>query len=140
MWKIILTLTNGMTCVLNDVRTGKPGWAECQPSGIEKFEFSFEGKDEDTGKKNTYHLLLAGMKEYNFFVEAIRSISGGGTQIINMWFLGKIPETGDVVGFILGNKITSLRTSEGKEYNGLPTIGWKRGVIGGKIIYLVSRG
>ena len=142
MWKICLTLTNGMVHTLNDVRTGKPGWGECQPSGIEKLEFSFEGKNLDTGKKDSYHLILAGMSEYNFFVEAMRSVSGGGTKIKGMWFLGKVPATtatNKIIGFILGDQIVQIQSNDGEEYNGMPTVGWKKGIVGGKVISLVTR-
>lgn len=139
MWKITLTLANGMKHTLNDVRTGKPGWSECQPSGIEKLEFSFEGKNTDTGKKDSYDLVLAGMTEYNFFVEVMRSILGGQTKIKGMWFLGKVPHTNRIIGFVLNDQIIQMQSNIGEEYNGLPTVGWKKGIIGGKAIYSVSR-
>ena len=139
MWKIHLTLANGMSHVLNDVRTGKPGWAECQPSGIEKLEFSFEGKNMDTGKKDSYHLILSGMKEYNFFVEAMRSISGGKTTIKGMWFLGKLPDSNKIMGFVLADQIASVVSIDGQEYHGTATVGWKKGIVGGKVLYSVTR-
>jgi hypothetical protein len=139
MWKIVLTLANGLKHTLNDVRTGKPGWGECQPSGIEKIEFSFEGKNMDTGKKDSYDLVLSGMSEYNFFVEAMRSVSGRKTTIKGMWFLGKVPLTNKIVGFVLGDQIAQIQSNIGEEYNGLPTVGWKKGIVGGKVIHSVIR-
>lgn len=132
MWKIKLTLIGGLTHELNDVRSGNPGWGDCQPVAIERLNFSFKGKDPKTGKEDSYELVLSGMKEYNFFVEASRSILGGKTKILGLWFLGKVPNTNQVIGFVLKESIMKISSIEGKEYSGFSTVGWKPGISDGK--------
>ena len=138
MWKIRLMLEGGLSHTLNDVRLGKPGWAECQPSKIEYLTFAFTGKDEITGKDSSYKIILSGMDEYNFFVEATRGVLGGKTTIKGLWFLGKILSTNRVVGFVLKDSILKVNTENGKEYSGFATVGWKSGVSG-KIIAEIRR-
>lgn len=139
MWKIKVTLQNGMIVVLNDVRTSNPGWADFSPVGILKVEFSFLGKDVDTGKDIVYDLVMIGMREYNFFVEAMRGIGNGKTVVKGLWFMGKVPNKNRVTGFVLRDKILSFNTEEGKEYLGMSTVGWKVGIIGDKVISTVVR-
>ena len=138
MWKIRLMLEGGLTHTLNDVRSGNPGWAECQPSKIEYLTFAFTGKDEITRKDSSYKIILSGMDEYNFFVEASRSVLGGKTAIKGLWFLGKILSTNRVVGFVLKDSILKVNAENGKEYSGFSTVGWKPGVSG-KIIAEIRR-
>lgn len=140
MWKIKLVLEGDLVHTLNDVRSGSPGWANCQPSKISSLTFPFFGKDEKTGKDIPYQLYLAGMSEYNFFVEAMQSLLGGKVKIKGLWFLGKIPNTNKVTGFVLRDSVLKVNAIDGKEYSGLPTIGWKQGVIGDKIISTIVRG
>jgi hypothetical protein len=137
MWKIRLTLEGGLTHTTNDVRTGNPGWAECRPSGIESIEFDFIGKED--GVETKYKIVLAGMSEYNFFVEAIRSVVGSKTSIKGLWFLGKVPDTNRVVGYVIRDKVQIVNTVSGKEYSGTPTVGWKKGIVGGKVISTMGR-
>ena len=139
MWKIKLELQNGIVHYLNDVRSGSPGWAECQPSGIKRLEFTFLGRDEK-GKDVSYILIMSGMEEYNFFVEAMRGLSGKGkTKITGLWFMGRKPNSDQITGFVLKDKIVSFNTIKGKEYSGMPTMGWKKGITGDKIISVVRR-
>jgi hypothetical protein len=128
-----------MVLILNDVRSNNPGWAECDPAGIFKLEFSFLGKDMVTGKDVSYDLTMSGMKEYNFFVEAMRGIGKGRTVVKGLWFMGKIPNNNRITGFVLRDKILSLNTEVGKEYLGMSTIGWKKGIIGDEIVSAVLR-
>jgi len=130
MWKIKLMLEGDLTHTLNDVRLGNPGWADCEPSKIEYLTFEFSGKDEATGKNEHYKIILSGMDEYNFFVEATRSVVGGKTTIKGLWFLGKILASNRVVGFVLRDKILKVQSEIGKEYSGFSTVGWKSGVSG----------
>ena len=132
MWKIKLTLEGNLKHELGDVRSGKPGWAECSPSGILKLEFPFTGKVN--GKEVTSTLLLSGMEKYNFFVEAMRAVGSGKTKIKGMWFLGKIPNVDRVVGFVIGDGIKHINTVFGNEYNGFSTVGWKHGILKEKVI------
>lgn len=139
MWKIKLSLISGLSHELNDVRSNSPGWAECQPPSIEKLTFSFQGKDPKSGLNHSYELILAGMERYNFFVEASRSILGGKTKIQGLWFLGKIPNTNKITGFVLKESVIQINAIDGKEYSGVATVGWKQGVSNGKAFSNVIR-
>jgi hypothetical protein len=140
MWKIRLTLQNNKTLELNDVRSSVPGWSDCEPSGIEKLEFTFPGKDEHTGKETPHTLVMSGMKEYNFFVEAMKSLSGNSrVKIQALWFMGKLPGSNRITGFVLKDSVLALNTTIGKEYQGMPTGGWKKGIIGNKVVSTVIR-
>jgi hypothetical protein len=139
LWKIRLVLQGGLVHVLNDVRRGSPGWSTCEPGGIEKLFFSFEGTDPKTSKKEIYDLILEGMKEYNFFVEASRSLLGGKTKVKGNWFFGKIPHTNPIVGFVLKDSIIRIQTIDGQEYSGTSTVGWKQGIIGQKVFANIIR-
>jgi hypothetical protein len=138
MWKIKLILEGNLSHVLNDVRSGNPGWTECQPSGIVRIEFPFLGRDEN-GKDISYLLTMNGMREYNFFVEAMRGVGSGRTVVKGLWFLGKIPLSNTITGWVLKDKILRLNAVEGQEYSGTPTVGWKAGIIGDKVISEVRR-
>lgn len=138
MWKIKLTLEGNMTHILNDVRSGNPGWGNCNPSRIVGIEFPFLGKDEK-GRDIPYLLRMSGMREYNFFVEAMRAVGKSKTIIKGLWFLGKLPETNTVTGWVLKDRIILINSFEGKEYSGIATVGWKMGIIGDKPISEVRR-
>jgi hypothetical protein len=131
VWRIKLTLEGNFVHELGDVRSGKPGWAECQPSGILKVEFPFVGKVN--GKNTPLRLILSGMEEYNFFVEAMRPIGSGNTNIKGMWFLGKVPKENRVIGFVVGDTCKKVNAFVGQEYHGTRTAGWKKGIVGGKV-------
>lgn len=130
MWKIILTLKDGQILELNDVRKGSPGWADCYPINIIKLSFSFEGVSAE-GKKEVFEIVLSGMSEYNFFVEATHNILGGNAKIKAFWFMGKMPNSNRIVGFVIKEKVYELNTFEGHEYNDTATSGWKHGFLNG---------
>jgi len=141
VWKIKLLLEGGLIHILNDVRSGNPGWANCSPSKISRIEFSFLGRDEFTGKDIPYKMVLAGMKEYNFFVEAVRGVSGRDkTKIKGLWFMGKVPGGNQIKGFVLKESILSLNTVVGQEYHGFSTVGWKTGLVGDKVVSTIVKG
>lgn len=141
MWKIKLTLQNDKLLVLNDVRSSVPGWGDCEPSGIRKLEFVFPGKDASTGKDIPCTLHMSGMKEYNFFVEAMKGLSGNSkVKIQGLWFMGKIPNSKRIVGFVIKDSVMVLNTVEGEEFLGSPTGGWKQGIIGDKVVSTIIRG
>ena len=119
--------------------TSGTGWAECDPAGILKLEFSFLGKDIVTGKDVSYDLIMSGMTEYNFFVEAMRGIGKGKTEVKGLWFMGKIPNSNRITGFVLRDKILSLNTEVGKEYSGMSTVGWKKGIVGNEVVSTILR-
>ena len=137
MWSIKLVLEGGLTHTTNDVRSGNPGWTDCRPSGVERLEFTFLGKEGN--KLVLFILILSGMSEYNFFVEGMKSVSGGKTVIKGLWFLGKVPGTNRVTGFVIRNSVQIINTLYGKEYSGMATVGWKKGIVGGKIISVIER-
>ncbi len=137
MWKIRLVLEGGLTHTTNDVRSGSPGWADCRPSAIQRIEFPFVGIED--GKNVKFRLILAGMKEYNFFVEAVRGIVSGKTEIKGLWFLGKVPGTEKVTGFVIRDKILAINSIAGKEYGGFSTVGWKPGIVGEKVTSIIER-
>jgi hypothetical protein len=129
LWKINLILEHGMNVVLNDVRSSNPGWTDSQPTKIERLEFSFLDKH-----KHQHKLILAGMSEYNFFVEGIKKLSMKDPKIQGIWFLGKIPRSERVVGFVFKDTVLKLTTMKGREYMGTSSAGWKPGIVGGTII------
>jgi hypothetical protein len=137
MWRIKLVLEGGLVHMTNDVRSGKPGWAECRPSGIERMEFTFKGKEGET--ESPLIIVLSGMSEYNFFVEASKSIMGGKTTIKGLWFLGRIPYTNKVTGFVVRDSVQIINAISGQEYSGFATAGWKKGIVGGKILATMGR-
>jgi hypothetical protein len=139
MWKIKLTLEGGMIHTLNDVRTDSPGWSECYPGKIEQLNFSFLGKDPNTLKENQYDLCLSGMDEYNFFVEASRSLLNNSIRILGFWFLGKILKENKVVGFVIKDRVFEINTINGIEYSGCASSGWKPGIPNSKIIFDIAR-
>jgi hypothetical protein len=129
MWKIRAFLDEGKYIDLGDVRSGKPGWSDFNPSGISRIEFPFVGKMSG-GIITKSRLIISNMVSYNFFVEASKNILSGSTTIKNMWFLGKTPE-GKVVGFTIGEKVKPINTLFGLEYNGFASVGWKQGISKG---------
>ena len=139
MWKIKLSLEGGINYTLNDVRTDSPGWSEYCPGKIEQLNFSFLGKDPNTQKENKYDLCLTGMDEYNFFVEASRSLLKNKTKILGFWFLGKISRINRVVGFVIKDSVFKINTINGTEYSGCASSGWKPGIPSDKIIFDIIR-
>lgn len=139
MWQILLTFKGGMTVALNDVRSVNPGWAECNSPGIVKLEFSFTGKMEGRPEETPYSLIMTGMDEYNFFVEASKGIGNSKINVKGLWFMGKLPNQPYVTGFVLGDSIKTLNAPKGKEYYGAPTAGWKKGIIEGKVVSSITR-
>lgn len=131
MWRLKLFLRDGKTHELGDVLSGMPGWAECQPGGILKIQFSFVGNTK--GKNIPLCIILSGMEKYNFFIEATKAIGGNKIHIKGIWILGKIPNENKIEGFLIANNVEKINTFEGKEYRGTPTLGWKEGILGEKV-------
>lgn len=129
MWRINLILEHGMSVKLNDVRSDNPGWSDAQPTKIERLEFTFLDK-----KKEKYRIVLAGMQSYNFFVEGMKKVSGKETKIQGIWFLGQVPNSDRVIGFIFKDTVLKLTTVKGREYLGVSSSGWKPGVVGHSVI------
>lgn len=136
LWKINLFLENGLVIALGDVRTSKPGWGESDLVKILRMEFSFMGKEY--GKEQPMKLILAGMKEYNFFVEAMRSVMNNKVTIKGLWFLGKLPGSNKITGFVIQDSIKIVNATEGHEFNGGTTAGWKQGIPGTVVSTIVK--
>ena len=111
--------------ISRDVRRHDPGWGdEIFDREIEQLAFYLP-----TG----HRILLSGMEQYNFFVEATQSIRrAGGARIEAFWLLGKLPEKDIVEMWRTGNgMVIHDRGIFGREWGGGPTRGWKTGA-GGK--------
>jgi hypothetical protein len=116
-----------------DVRSHNPGWGDAVfYRVIEQLEFHLP-----TG----HRICLAGMEQYNFFVEAVQSTRiKGGAKIKAFWFLGKHPGRDIVEMWRVGDgKVIRDRGIFGREWGGGPTRGWKKGVCGIKIISEIRR-
>jgi hypothetical protein len=128
-WRIKVTFAGKLPpkeYITPDIRNNDPGWgSELFNRAIEKLEFYIP-----TGHK----LVLSGMEQYNFFVEAVRDFGGwksGKIQIYAFWFCGKLQETNIVEMYRVGDgEIVIDRKPWGHEYNNGPTSGWKVGEIG----------
>jgi len=134
-WKIQLHLVNGTIVNLNDVRSGNPGWGDLQLSSkIESLRMSFISNNEK------YGLILKGMESYNFFVEAMRKVTSNQITINGIWFMGQIPNSNKVIGFVMKqNSVFRLNTNKGNEFNGTLTSGWKKGSVGNELICAINK-
>ncbi len=105
-----------------DIRKNDPGWAsEVFNRPIEQMEFFLP-----TGHK----IVMSGMEQYNFFIEAVQSTgSRGRAEIKAFWLCGKMPCADVVVMWRIGDsKVVRDRKPWGQEWGGGPTRGWKQGV------------
>lgn len=120
-WKVVATFADSKQWVSPDIRSTPPGWGgQCFPQPIQRVEMVLPG---------SRRLILGGMEQFNFLIEALLPLSGGAPVPMAFHFLGKLPQ-GDVI-----SKWTITPTSEvheyvpwGKEYHGTPTSGWKTGL------------
>ncbi|SPD72558.1 conserved hypothetical protein [uncultured Desulfobacterium sp.] len=115
-----------------DIRRKNPGWGdEIFNRTIEKMEFFLP-----TG----HRIVLAGMEQYNFFVEAAQSTqSRSGTQILAFWLCGKLPGEDIVEMWRVGNGKKVIRDQKPwrSEWGGGPTRGWKKGLPGRPVSTIV---
>lgn len=105
-----------------------PGWGgEVFNRVIERLEFFLP-----TG----HRIIMAGMEQYNFFVEAVQSTrSRSGAEIQAFWLLGKLPGKYLVEMWRVGDsKVIRNQSRWGREWGGGPTRGWKRGLIGNGVV------
>lgn len=126
-WKIRVTFSGKSlpkTYITPDIRHNNPGWAdEAFNRQIESLEFFIP-----TG----HRIVMSGMEQYCFFVEATQSLSGkGNTKIEAFWFCGKHPMK-DVVEMwrVEEGKVTRQIKVWGKEWGGSTIRGWKQGEMG----------
>lgn len=118
--------------VTRDIRRHNPGWGdEMFNRTIESLAFYLP-----TG----HRIVLAGMEQYNFFVEAVQSIkSRDGAKIQAFWFCGKLPGKNMVEMWrVQQGKVTRDQRQWGKEWGGGPTRGWKKGHKG-KAISVIEK-
>lgn len=130
-WRIRVTFAGKLQpreYITPDIRHNNPGWGdEVFNRAIEKLEFFLP-----TG----HRLVMSGMEQYNFFVEAAQSTkSRAGAQIKAFWFCGKLPGKDIVEMWRVGNgKVVRDRKPWGREWGGGPTRGWKPGELRGKAV------
>lgn len=124
----ILTFENGTEWKSPNLFEDDPGWASEENGrlgGIRKMEIPVT-KDRS--------IIFTGFEKYNFFVEALQNLNGGGkTQIESFNFCGAIK--GRVLSYKLIPKTRQIIKSaalEGKEYQGTATRGWRAGIFGAK--------
>ena len=136
-WRMRVTFAGNLppkAYLTPDIRHNDPGWAsELFNRPIEMIEFFIP-----TGHK----IVIGGMEQYNFFVEAVQSIrSRKGAEIKAFWLCGKLPGKDVVEMWRIGDsKIVKDKRSWGKEWGGGPTRGWKQGIIGNAIVSMILQG
>jgi len=124
-WRIRVTFAGKLSpkeYITPDIRRNDPGWAsEIFSRPIESLEFFLP-----TG----HRLVMSGMEQYNFFVEAVQSTrTRGKARIEAFWFCGKLPGKDVVEMWRVGDgKVIRDRKPWGREWGGGPTRGWKAGV------------
>jgi hypothetical protein len=136
-WRIKVTFAGKLTpkeYITPDIRNNDPGWGgELFNRAIEKLEFYIP-----TGHK----IILSGMEQYNFFIEATQDMGGRGSGkvcIDAFWFCGKLPGKNIVEMWKVGNnKVVRMQKPFGHEYGDGPTRGWKTGIPGEYLSQLVN--
>lgn len=110
-----------------DIRHNNPGWGdETFNRPIDSLEFFLP---------TDHRIIMSGMEQYNFFVEAAQSLSGRGASIEAFWFCGKLPSQPVIEMWrVGGGKVVRKREQYGHEWGGQPTFGWKPGMIGSRVI------
>ncbi|MBA7630058.1 hypothetical protein ES703_37566 [subsurface metagenome] len=142
VWRIRVTFAGKLPpkeYMTPDIRHNDPGWAsEILSRPIEMLEFFLP-----TG----HRLVMSGMEQYNFFVEAVQSTrTRGGAKIQAFWFCGKLPSRSSrpepvewVEMWRVGDgKIIRDRRPWGREWGGGPTRGWKPGVNAKPVSMIMS--
>jgi hypothetical protein len=127
-WRIKVTFDGKLLpkeYITPDIRNTDPGWgSELFNRAIERLEFYLP-----TG----HTLILSGMEEYNFFIEASQDLGGknkGKAKIDAFWFCGKMPLNNLVEMWRVGDgEIIRERKIKGFEYDGGATRGWKKGSL-----------
>jgi len=137
-WRFKVTFAGSLTpkyYLSPDIRRKQPGWFdEIFPRPIEKMEFYLP-----TG----HTIMMSGMEQYCFFVEATQNLSGGKARIEAAWLAGLLPGTriagGTVEMWRVGNsRVVRQRRPLGKEWGGTPISGWKPGAIGDRPVSILK--
>ena len=130
-WRIRVTFAGKLhpkEYISPDVRHNDPGWArELFNRPIERLEFFLP-----TG----HRIVMSGMEQYNFFVEAVQSTgSRGGAEIKAFWLCGKLPGEDLVEMWRIGDgRVVRNHKPYGHEWGGSPTRGWKSGICGNTVV------
>lgn len=103
-----------------DIRRRDPGWGgEAFNRRLAKLELFLP-----TG----HRILLAGMREYNFFLEAVQDLSGRWVDIQAFYLCGRYPNRPAVaIWRIAQGRVSHHIKPPGREYHGTATRGWKAG-------------
>ncbi len=87
-------------------------------------------------------IVLSGMSEYCFFVEAsqaLSKVSKARARIEAFWICGRYPEIDTVDSWRIGNgQVIRDRNRFGAEWGGTPISGWKCGAVGSKPVSVIQ--
>lgn len=134
-WRIRATFSGKLPpkeYITPDIRRNNPGWGdEIFNRTIESIEFFLP-----TG----HRLVMSGMEQYNFFVEAVQSTrTRGSAEIKAFWFCGKLPGKNIVEMWRVGHgKVIRDRKPWGREWGEGPTRGWKSGSPGNPVAMITK--
>uniref|UniRef100_A0A6M3J5Y8 Uncharacterized protein n=1 Tax=viral metagenome TaxID=1070528 RepID=A0A6M3J5Y8_9ZZZZ len=106
-----------------DIRYNNPGWAnqEIFNAPIKSFEFFLPIKQK---------IYMEGMKDYNFFIEAIGDMIRSKAKIDSFWFCGHTFPGNFVISWKVKQGVIEKKMSLfGKEYYNTASAGWKQGVV-----------
>jgi hypothetical protein len=62
------------------------------------------------------------------------SVINSRSAIKGLWFMGQVPNSNQVTGFVIKETILKLNSVKGKEYSGTASSGWKFGTVGNSVI------
>jgi hypothetical protein len=137
-WRLRVTFAGNVSpkiYLTKDVRRNDPGWgSEVFNRTIEQLELFLP-----TG----HRIVLVGMEQYNFFVEAVQSLAAGSrhSEINAFWLCGKLPGQPVIEMWRVGEgKVVRQRKPFGMEWGGTATTGWRLGVVGSECVSRVVKG
>ncbi len=115
-----------------DIRRKNPGWGdEVFNRTIERLRLYLP-----TG----HIIILSGMRQYNFFIEAAQGLGGGRASIQAFYLCGHYPGRAAVALWrVAPGKVFHHLVAYGAEYNGQATRGWKPGAPG-RPVSVITRG
>lgn len=123
-WKmrvVFSTRTGPREYISQDIRRNDPGW------GTETFVHPI--RSLVLFLPSSHRIVMHGMCQYNFFVEATQAFSRRSGARIKAFWLAGLPPSSDIVEMwrIGGNQVSRHRKPYGAEWGGGPTSGWKIG-------------
>ncbi len=124
----ILTFGKGITWESPNIFEKDPGWASEENGTLgDIHEMCIPISKEKA-------IILQGFEKYNFFVEALQNLNGGGkAKIQSFYFCGAFQ--GKVLSYQINpvtKQIIKRVSKEGEEYVGSATRGWRKGILGHK--------